>query len=173
MPLFEQKCLDCGVIFEAIVLTREPYELECPQCHSRNWERLVSTFATHIATRHYGSYRGDRSNPFENFTIEHVRDKKTGKKLKVNSLAELRKAEKEYHFSLDIANEDKPHREADEAPQHESWAGNIAADYDWKWARSPEARAKAMASPIVTVDTGIASSKQETLAGKIREGKVA
>jgi putative FmdB family regulatory protein len=177
MPIFEQKCLDCGVIFEAIVLTREPYDLECPNCHSRKWERLVSTCASVIKAPTYGAYRGDRSNPFENFTVENirVRDAKTGKqkKLKVNSLTELRAAEKEHHFSLDIASMDKPHD--DKPPTNEAWAGDIvaASGYEWKWVKDKEARAKSMASPIVSVDCGIAASQSETLAGKMKEGKVA
>jgi len=117
----------------------------------------------------YGAYRGDRSNPFENFELANVRDEK-GKRVKVNSLAELRAAEKKYNFSLDVANQDKPHDET--PPTHEAWAGDITHDYSWKWSKNPAERAKSMASPIVQVDVGIASSKSETLAGKIKEGKV-
>jgi putative FmdB family regulatory protein len=171
MPIFDQRCNKCALQFELLVLTRSEYVVECPRCHARDCEYVPSTFATHMKEPIYGSYRGDRSNPFENFTVEHIRDKKTGKKLKVNSLAELRAAEKKYHFSLDIASEDKPHK--DEAPQHEKWAGDITADYEYKWARDPVERAKAMASPIVNVDVGIARSEEETLAGKIKRGKVA
>lgn len=177
MPLFEQRCLKCNVIFEAIVLTREPYELACPQCGSKEWERLVSTFNAQFKEPIYGSYRGESSKPFENFTVEnvHVNDAKTGKrkKLKVNSLAELRAAEREHHFSLDIASMDKPHD--DKPPTNESWAGDIvqASGYEWKWAKDEQQRAKSMASPIVSVDTGVAANEAGTLAGQMKQGKVA
>jgi putative FmdB family regulatory protein len=172
MPIFDQHCQRCDLTFELLVLTRSEYIVECPRCHSRDCEYVPSVFATHMKAPIYGSYRGDRSKPFENFTVDHIRDEK-GKKLKVNSLAELRAAEKKYHFSLDIASEDKPHK--DEAPQHEKWAGDIvaASGYEWRWSKDPADRARAMASPIVTVDAGIARSEEETLAGKMKRGKVA
>ncbi len=140
---------------------------------------MASLCAAHIKEPTYGSYRGECSNPFENFTVEniHVTDQKTGKrkKLVVNSMAELRAAEREHHFSLDVASMDKPHRDADEAPQNEPWAGDIvaASGYEWKWAKDPAARARSMASPIITVDTGVVATESETLAGQMKEGKVA
>jgi len=120
----------------------------------------------------YGYYRGDNSKPFENFTLQNVHDE-NGKKVKINSLAELRVAEKKYQFSLDVASMDKPHD--DKPPTNEGWAGDIvaASGYQWKWAKDVDERAKSMASPIVTIDAGIAASESETLAGKMKAGKVA
>jgi putative FmdB family regulatory protein len=177
VPIFDEHCRQCDLTFELLVMIRGEYVVECPRCHSRDCERMASTFAMQVAPSHYGSYRGECSKPFENFVVEniHVKDEKTGKnkKLRVNSLAELREAEKKHHFSLDIASMDKPHD--DKPPTNEAWAGDIAAasGYEYQWCRDPVERAKAMASPIVNVDVGIARSEEETLAGKIKRGKVA
>lgn len=172
MPIFDEHCRACGLTFELLVLTTKEYIVECPRCHSRDCERLASLFNSHVKDSVYGYYRGDSSKPFENFTLQNVHDEK-GKKVVVNSLSELRAAEKKYNFSLDVASMDKPHREADEAPQNLPTAGNIAADYDWKWCRTEQDRAASMASPIVQVDVGVAASEAETLAGKMKHGEAA
>jgi putative FmdB family regulatory protein len=43
MPIFEFKCLECGNIFEKLfVNSKDKVELECPECHSCTFERVVS-----------------------------------------------------------------------------------------------------------------------------------
>ena len=43
MPIFEYRCKKCEEEFEALVLGRE--SAECPSCHGRKLEKLLSTFA--------------------------------------------------------------------------------------------------------------------------------
>ncbi len=43
MPIFEYVCKDCSRTFEALVMdSKQP---ECPACHGRHLEQLLSTFA--------------------------------------------------------------------------------------------------------------------------------
>jgi putative FmdB family regulatory protein len=43
MPIFEYICKDCSRTFEALVMdSKQP---ECPACHGRHLEQLLSTFA--------------------------------------------------------------------------------------------------------------------------------
>ncbi|MDN5347194.1 MAG: hypothetical protein PWP65_758 [Clostridia bacterium] len=43
MPIFEFRCSECGNLFEKLFLSpNEKAELECPKCHSRTLERVVS-----------------------------------------------------------------------------------------------------------------------------------
>ena len=42
MPLHEYKCRTCGLQFEALVLSST--SPECPECHGRDLERLLSAF---------------------------------------------------------------------------------------------------------------------------------
>ncbi len=43
MPIFEYLCKDCKRTFEALVMdSKQP---ECPACHGRELEQLLSTFA--------------------------------------------------------------------------------------------------------------------------------
>ncbi len=48
MPLYEFQCLDCKSHFEEIFLTSNPdlADVECPSCHARRAEKLLSVFAT-------------------------------------------------------------------------------------------------------------------------------
>jgi putative FmdB family regulatory protein len=47
MPLYDYRCLACGSTFELLRSLREAEEkLTCPNCHSEQVERLLSTFAT-------------------------------------------------------------------------------------------------------------------------------
>jgi putative FmdB family regulatory protein len=44
MPIYEYKCKQCSGEFEALV--RSDTVAECPKCHSRDLEKLLSVFAT-------------------------------------------------------------------------------------------------------------------------------
>ena len=41
MPIFEYKCLGCGHLFEYLILPKSS-EAFCPQCESREVEKMVS-----------------------------------------------------------------------------------------------------------------------------------
>ena len=44
MPIFEFRCLECNNLFEKIFLSsNEKVDMECPQCRSKTFERVVST----------------------------------------------------------------------------------------------------------------------------------
>jgi hypothetical protein len=81
-------------------------------------------------------------NVFEGFELAHVKDE-NGKRIKVNSLKELREKEKQYNFYLNCATD--ANGDTSEAPQHEKGAGNIARDYRWKWARDEKERERILA----------------------------
>lgn len=43
MPIFEFRCLECGNIFEKLFInSNEKVDLECPECQSDTFERVVS-----------------------------------------------------------------------------------------------------------------------------------
>ena len=43
MPIFEFRCLECSNIFEKIFLSSdERADIECPECRSMSFERVVS-----------------------------------------------------------------------------------------------------------------------------------
>jgi putative FmdB family regulatory protein len=44
MPIYEYSCHGCGSEFELLV--RSNTVLECPECHSKELEKLLSVFAT-------------------------------------------------------------------------------------------------------------------------------
>ncbi len=44
MPIYEYTCKDCANQFEALV--RTDTIPECPSCHSKDLEKLLSVFAT-------------------------------------------------------------------------------------------------------------------------------
>ncbi len=60
MPIFEFECRSCGHIFEQLII--HSTTAECPSCHGRDLERLVSMFAvdsdgTRTAARRDGRRR--------------------------------------------------------------------------------------------------------------------
>jgi hypothetical protein len=99
-------------------------------------------------------------NPFANFTLQHIHGH-DGKPITINSLRELRAAEKEHSFALAIASDNDDL--AANPPQHQAWAGNIAADYTRKFNRDPAAYSQ---SEIDKCKSGVGTvqDKSHTLA---------
>jgi len=98
-------------------------------------------------------------NVFEGFTLEHVRDER-GQKVTVNSIKELREAEKRHNFVLACATNDNG--DTSQPPQHEPWAGDITHGYTRKFQRDPAAYKKPDAHKGVS--TGVADRPEGTLA---------
>ena len=47
MPLYEFECLDCGAVFEALIMkASETGEVKCPSCGSKKMEEKISSFAS-------------------------------------------------------------------------------------------------------------------------------
>lgn len=44
MPIFEYECQNCHHQFEFLILPSQPAEPECPKCHSRKLEKVLSLF---------------------------------------------------------------------------------------------------------------------------------
>ena len=44
MPIYEYECSDCHQTFEFLVLPSTPAEPECPSCHSRKLQKVISIF---------------------------------------------------------------------------------------------------------------------------------
>jgi len=43
MPIFEFRCLECGLIFEKLFFnSEEKVQIACPDCNSQSFERVVS-----------------------------------------------------------------------------------------------------------------------------------
>jgi len=43
MPIFEFRCLECGIIFEKLFFnSEEKVQISCPGCKSQSFERVVS-----------------------------------------------------------------------------------------------------------------------------------
>jgi putative FmdB family regulatory protein len=47
VPIYDFKCLDCGELFEALVLKSQP---ACPSCQSQKLEQQISTFSVDTAS---------------------------------------------------------------------------------------------------------------------------
>jgi putative FmdB family regulatory protein len=47
VPIYDFKCLDCGEVFEALVLKSQP---ACPSCQSQKLEQQISTFSVDTAS---------------------------------------------------------------------------------------------------------------------------
>ena len=47
MPMYEYRCKKCGTVYEKLRRVQDAdRDLECPRCHARDVERLISGFAT-------------------------------------------------------------------------------------------------------------------------------
>ena len=61
MPIYEYRCNKCGQRFEKLIRSvNQPPEIICPQCHSRQVQRLISAPAVHT-----GGEAGSASEPVE------------------------------------------------------------------------------------------------------------
>jgi putative FmdB family regulatory protein len=61
MPIYEYRCNECGQRFEKLIRSlNQPPEIICPQCHSRQVQRLISAPAVHI-----GGEGGGATEPVE------------------------------------------------------------------------------------------------------------
>ncbi len=168
MALQIYRCVSetCGITFEALLITQEDHSnVCCPRCRSKQLEWQPATFSSRMADRSPLDFkRGACHNPFENLTLQHVRDEHN-RPITVNSRKELEAAEKKYGFVHALSHALTEDQLAT-PPQHESWAGDIvrASNYQWKWARDPQERARVLASDhVVKLDVGIAASKEATL----------
>jgi putative FmdB family regulatory protein len=59
MPVFEYKCADCNKKFE--ILHKSSTSLEeiiCPDCHSKNANKLFSSFAASVGASGYSTNSG-------------------------------------------------------------------------------------------------------------------
>lgn len=51
MPVYEYRCEDCHQTFEKLLRFDEAQQTpECPHCHSNKARKLLSTFATRLAS---------------------------------------------------------------------------------------------------------------------------
>jgi len=47
MPIYEYRCQDCDATFDKFVRSMSTeYEVECPECHSKNCKKSFSMFGT-------------------------------------------------------------------------------------------------------------------------------
>ena len=47
MPMYEYQCSKCGKVYEKLRRMQDAdRDLECPYCHAKEVERLISAFAT-------------------------------------------------------------------------------------------------------------------------------
>jgi putative FmdB family regulatory protein len=60
MPLYEYRCQKCGARFELLRRMQDAdLETECPQCRSRQSERLLSSFASRSGSSSASSSAGN------------------------------------------------------------------------------------------------------------------
>ena len=72
MPIFEYKCRACGEESEILVMPHESGPPECPACHGRDLEQLLSAFSVNSQEKSNASWKSERSK-YERTTL---RDKK-------------------------------------------------------------------------------------------------
>jgi len=157
MPCYDERCRDCGITFEAIVLSFSAPR-PCPECGSEDTEQLISVPHFRIRARSFEMKRGQSHNPYDGLTLQHVRGE-DGKPITVNSERELHAAENRYGFvhNASWGMEKEP-------PQHEKWGGDLTHGYKKKFNRDPAAYKSEAARKGVS--TGIAANAGETLANR-------
>ena len=72
MPLYEFKCRACQSSFEVLVLPSSPGPPECPSCHSRDLEQLLSAFGVNSAEHSDAVWKAARRQ----YEKTELRDKK-------------------------------------------------------------------------------------------------
>ena len=157
MPCYDQRCSDCGITFEAIVLSFSAAR-PCPECGSEDTEQLISLPHFRTAARKHEIKRGAAHNPYAGLTLQHIRGE-DGKPITVNSERELHEAEKRHGFihNASWGMEKEP-------PQHEPHAGDLTHAYRKKFNRDPEAYKRPDSRKGVS--TGVVGSAVETLASR-------
>jgi len=60
MPLYDFICRTCQHEFEALVRSTDQTPVECPSCHGRDLERLLSTFALNTDERRAAAAKQSR-----------------------------------------------------------------------------------------------------------------
>jgi hypothetical protein len=96
---------------------------------------------------------------FENFRLDHVKDER-GQNVVVNSLKELREAEKRYNFALACMSDSDG--TASEPPQHKIGAGDLSRNYEKKFNRDPAAYSQSEIDKAKS-NVGTVMSRDETL----------
>ena len=61
MPLYDFVCRDCHHEFEALVRGGDTTSLECPSCHGKSLERLLSSFAVNTDERRESAAKASRA----------------------------------------------------------------------------------------------------------------
>ncbi len=69
MPTYEYQCNDCKDVFEAFQKISEAALKECPKCHGKNIQRLIS--ATSFQLKGSGWYKTDYSSGSSGSTSSH------------------------------------------------------------------------------------------------------
>ena len=63
MPIYEFKCLDCEKFIELLIMNSdEKVELKCPECNSKELERVLSTTSYAMGTGSGGSNKVTAQN---------------------------------------------------------------------------------------------------------------
>ena len=141
----------------------------CSKCGTPTTSYTTVFGSNGLPTRHYCRVCKPRQNPATaanpwegGFTLQHVKDEQ-GRNVVVNSTRELREAEKRYNFALAVMSDTDS--SASNPPQHESWAGDIAHNYEKKWNTSGSAYSSAEIAKA-SQRTGVARSADETLVNR-------
>jgi putative FmdB family regulatory protein len=74
MPLYDFHCRSCGHAFEALV--RGADGPECPACHGRDLDRLLSTFAVSSEGRRQASIKDAKKRQLRSRRDEIVAEEK-------------------------------------------------------------------------------------------------
>ena len=49
MPIYSYKCKECGAVFDLLVgVGKDSAEPQCPECKSKRFARILSTFAVRM-----------------------------------------------------------------------------------------------------------------------------